>query len=338
MKGGRRAHTVSAALLIALGLGLASSTARGEEARVGHYISGVTSSFIDMLPDRGTSSAVVANAFTYYDGSAFPSQELEFGGLLTAGAQSTVYSDTFLFQYQGPWKILGGQPAVQLVVPYVWLEVQGDVGLSVKRFTPSAHQDDAANGFGDIEMFPLMMGWKYGDLKWQGQLGIYAPSGSFKKGDLANIGRNYWTFEPSGAVSYLSSRFGLEVTAFAGFDFNTMNDATDYQTGDQFHLDGTIAEHLPLFGGFVGAGVNGYFYQQMTADSGGGAKLGSFEGMTAGVGPDCSYAYRIGDFDLAGEVKWLPELGVSNRLDGNTVWFKLGVSWGPKPESPVESM
>jgi hypothetical protein len=160
------------------------------------------------------------------------------------------------------------------------------VGLNVRRFAPSVHQDDAANGFGDIEMFPLMLGWKDGDLKWQGQFAVYAPSGSCKKGDLANIGRNYWTFEPSGAVSYLSSRFGLEVTAFAGFDFNTMNDATDYRTGNQFHLDGAIAEHLPLFGGFVGAGVNGYFYQQITGDSGSGAKLGGFEGMTAGIGPD----------------------------------------------------
>jgi hypothetical protein len=117
-----------------------------------------------------------------------------------------------------------------------------------------------------------------------------------------------------------------------------MNDATDYQTGDQFHLDGAIAEHLPLFGGFVGAGVNGYFYQQITGDSGSGAKLGGFEGMSAGIGRDCSYAYRIGDFDLAGEAKWLPELGVSNRLDGNTVRFNLGVSWGPKPQGPLESM
>jgi len=338
MKVDRRSHVVTGIILLVLSLGLVAAAARAEEAAAGHYIPGATSSFIDMLPDRDTSSFVVANAFTYYDGSASPSQELEFGGLLTANAQSTIYCDTFLFQYQGPWKILGGQPAVQLVVPYVWLEVQGDVGLSVRRASPSVHQQDAANGFGDIEMFPLMMGWKYGDLKWQGQFGVYAPSGSFKAGDLANIGRNYWTFEPSGAISFLSSKFGLEVTAFAGFDVNTMNDATDYQTGDQFHLDGVIAQHLPLFGGFIGAGVNGYFYQQITGDSGSGAKLGSFEGMTAGIGPDCSYAYRIGDFDLAGEVKWLPELGVTNRLDGNTVWFKLGVSWGPKQAKPVESM
>lgn len=331
-------RAVSAALMLALIGALSAVTARAEEAGTGHYIPGATSSFIDMLPDRDTSSLVYANGFTYYEGTAGAGKELEFGGLLTADAKGTVYSDTSLFLYQAPWKILGGQPAVELIVPYVWLKVQGDVMLSRRRITPTRFRQDTANGFGDVEVFPVMMGWKYGDLKWQGQFGIYAPSGTFNKGDLANIGRNYWTFEPGAAVSYLSSKIGLEVTAFAGFDFNTENGTTDYQTGDQFHLDGAIAQHLPLFGGFIGGGVNGYFYQQITGDSGSGAKLGGFEGMTAGIGPDFSYAYKIGDCDLAGEVKWLPELGVENRLNGNTVWVKLGLSWGPKPAGPIESM
>jgi hypothetical protein len=43
------------------------------------------------------------------------------------------------------------------------------------------------------------------------------------------------------------------VSAFTGFDINTKNDATDYQTGSQFHLDLTVAQHLPLWGGFIGA-------------------------------------------------------------------------------------
>jgi len=106
-KRNRSAHALSGTLLIALAIALASAAACGEEAGVGHYIPGATSSFIDMLPDRGSSSAVVANAFTYYDGSASSAQELEFGGLLTAGGQGTIYSDTFLFQCQGPWKMAG---------------------------------------------------------------------------------------------------------------------------------------------------------------------------------------------------------------------------------------
>ena len=153
-----------------------------------------------------------------------------------------------------------------------------------------------------------MFGWKEGDLKWQGTFGIYAPTGNFDKGALANVGTNYWTFEPGAAASYLSSKYGFELTAFTGFDFNTENGTTNYQTGDQFYLDGTVAQHLPLFGGFVGAGANGFFYQQITGDSGSGARLGSFEGMTAGIGPAISYAYSVGGLDVAAEFKWLPEM------------------------------
>jgi hypothetical protein len=121
-----------------------------------------------------------------------------------------------------------------------------------------------------------MFGWRLGDLKWQTTFGVYAPTGSFARGALANIGKNYWTVEPGGAVSYISSKYGFELTAFTGFDFNTENGAIDYQTGDQFYLDGTIAQHLPLLGGFIGVGADGFFYQQITGD--GGAAPGRFRG------------------------------------------------------------
>ena len=61
--------------------------------------------------------------------------------------------------------------------------------------------------------------------------------------------------------------------------------------------------------------------------SGSGARLGNFEGMTAGIGPMVSYATKICKTDLVAEVKWLPELlqsiqttepanlGVANRTD-----------------------
>src|SRR5262249_7398788 len=69
-----------------------------------------------------------------------------------------------------------------------------------------------------------------------------------------------------------------------------------------------------------------------------GARLGGFEGMTAGIGPEISYAYSVGGLDLAAEVKWLPEIGVANRLSGNTVWFKLAVSFGANKENPLDAL
>jgi hypothetical protein len=108
-------------------------------------------------------------------------------------------------------------------------------------------------------------------------------------------------------------------------DFNTENHKTNYRTGTQFHLDFTVAEHLPLLGGIIGVGANGFYYQQITGDSGSGALLGDFKGRTTGVGPVLSYTTKIWKKDLAAEVKWLPEIDVKNRPKGDYIWFKLGM-------------
>lgn len=312
--------------------------AQAEEAGSGHYLPGTTADFIDMLPDRDSFTLVYANAFTYYHGSVGGNRELEFGGLLAANAKGTIYADTSYFLFQTPWKFLGGQYGGAIVVPYFWMEVTGNVGISKRGAIIGPRVRDTSNGFSDVQLIPLMFGWKLGDLKLETRFGIYAPTGGFATGALANVGKNFWTFEPVLAASYISSKIGTEVTGFAGFDFNTENGATDYQTGDQFHLDITAAQHLPLLGGIGGIGANGFYYQQFTGDSGSGAKLGGFEGMTTGVGPVVSYAYRIGDVDLAAEAKWLPELDVMHRLSGDIVWFKLGLSWAQKPTEPVAGM
>jgi len=70
----------------------------------------------------------------------------------------------------------------------------------------------------------------------------------------------------------------------------------------------------------LGIGVNGFFYQQVSGDSGSGARLGDFEGRTAGVGPIVTLIMIIGKSALTVQVKWLPELDTRNRLEGDWVW------------------
>ncbi len=289
----------------------------------------------------------LTNDSTYYHGSS---------NVLDANATSYTNTSVLLCQFPGQISILPGKPqySVALAVPYTWLKVHNIAGK------------DTDDGFGDIEMFPIMLNWTkrggeegiYGyALEYQTEFGIFAPTGNFDNDLTANTGRNYWTFEPSGAVSYslepaATQPFSFQFTTSAGFDFNTKNGKTHYQTGDQFHLDGTLAaylklaDYLPQLGGYAGVGVSGYFYQQITKDSGSGAVLGSFEGMTTGVGPVLSYAYtNFGNknndpvFSVGAEVKWLPELSVSNRLEGNIVWLKVVFTCcaSPPSQKPVEA-
>jgi hypothetical protein len=157
--------------------------------------------------------------------------------------------------------------------------------------------------------------------------GIYAPSGGFQTNRLANQGLGYWTFEPGVLVSYLGQKNGFEFTTYIGYDINTENTETDYQSGQQFHIDATIAQHLPLGKGLIGIGANGFYLQQTTGDSGSGARLGSFEEMTAGVGPVLSYAAQFGKTGFAASLKWLPQITTRNTLKGDYVWFKIGVQF-----------
>ncbi len=297
-----------------------SPVLRAEEGGSGHYLPGTTASFIDVLP--GKEALVYLNDFTFYNGSAGGSRELILGGQVAANIDATVYADTSIFLYETPWKILGGQYAAAVAIPYIWMDVQGNLQLG----PITAGQSDSVNGLGDIELLPLMLGWKQGDVSYGATFGVYAPTGDFAAGKLANPGKNFWTFEPGVSASWLSSTIGMEVSFFVGYDFNTKNAKTDYQSGDVIHIDATVAQHLPMLGGFVGVGANAFYYQQVSGDSGSGAKLGGFEGRTVGIGPVLSYACKAGSkTDFVAELKWLPELSVDKRLKGDTIWLKVAL-------------
>jgi hypothetical protein len=312
---------------------LVSISARAEEGGSGHYAPGGVASFIDTLP--GKPGLAIANYFSFYDGSATARAQMPFGGFIvsgTIGIDATAYADMVMALYQTPLKLLGGYYAAAVAIPYVWMKVEakGTVQLTGPlggTITNTRTVRDTANGIGDITLYPFMLGWTAlkGDLKYDVRLGIYAPTGDYEEGKLANVGKNYWTFEPTVSLSYISSKIGLELSAFAGMDFNTKNHETDYQTGTQFHLDLTAAEHLPLLGGIIGVGANAFYYQQITGDSGSGAFLGDFKGRTVGIGPVLSYSMKIWKKDLVAEAKWLPEIDVKNRIKGDYVWFKLGI-------------
>jgi hypothetical protein len=303
-------------------------TSRAEEGGSAHYMPGTAASFIDAFPGKPGGLAVL-DGFTYYDAKTGGGRSLAFGGLLTADAHATAYADTLAGLYEAPWSVLGGGMAFGVAVPYVWLEIDGQVQRIRPDGTlgPAVSRRDTADGIGDMTLYPFMLGWTNiaPDLKLDVRLGIYAPTGDYDKGQLANVGKNYWTFEPGIMASWLSSKIGTEISLYTGVDFNTENDATDYTSGTSLHLDLTIAQHLPLCGGFIGVGANGFYYQQLTSDSGSGAKLGELEGMTMGVGPVLSYVHPVGKAQLVSELKWLPELDVDKRMKGDFVWFKIGM-------------
>jgi hypothetical protein len=309
-----------ACLLVLAIPGVASAA----EGGVGHYAPGSFASFVDVLP--GQPGVGAFNYFAYYNGSAGVSRTFPIAGNLAIGVDATSYADSIGAFWVTPIKIFGGYYAPGFALPIVSNEVSAQVTGPLGR---QLRRSETATGLGDIEFWPFALTWTAlkGDVHVDFFGGIYAPTGDFQTRRLANQGLGYWTFEPGLLISYLGQKNGFEFTTYLGYDINTENSATDYQSGQQFHIDVTVAQHLPVGKGIIGIGANGFYVQQTTGDSGSGARLGSFEEMTAGVGPVLSYAGQIGKSQFAMELKWLPQLGTQKTTEGDFIWFKCGVQF-----------
>jgi hypothetical protein len=210
-------------------------------------------------------------------------------------------------------------------VPYLTMDVSADVQASAPGGTQvGVRRTDTLGALGDVVLIPLMLNYNVDpDFNVNFRFTGYAPTGSYEVGRLANTGKNFWTVEPTLAFVYLGQKNGREATLFVGADFNQENPDTHYKSGTQFHAESTLAQHFPLEGGLVGVGATGFWYQQMTGDSGSGATFGDFRARTWGIGPVLSYITKIGGHDLISEFKWLHEEGTQNRLQGDSLWLKV---------------
>ena len=124
----------------------------------------------------------------------------------------------------------------------------------------------------------------------------------------------------NGAVTWLNQKSGLEVSGAAGFTFNAENPDTDYKTGTEFHFEYAAVQN---FSKHFGIGINGYFYDQVTGDSGSGTNLGAFEGRAAAIGPVANLNFQLGKIPVSTSLKYFHEFDVQNRLEGDAGFFTL---------------
>ena len=142
--------------------------------------------------------------------------------------------------------------------------------------------------------------------------------------DVANTGLNYWTFETDFAATYLNPETGQDYSVVLGYGYNTENDDTDYQSGDEVHLDYTINQFLNEEWAI---GLHGFYYKQISGDSGDGALLGSFKAEAAGVGPALMWIPKSMGGNKAFILKWINEYHAENRMEGDHVFASFAISF-----------
>ena len=302
-----------AALLV-----LACSPGHAEEGGGGHYAPGGAATLIDLLPTEP--GFLLQPIYLYYKGDAEASQTFPIAGEITANLEAKVNSFALGALYTFNTSLLGAHYTVGVYAPYLWQEVTAALSSAYGTLK----REDKVDGFGDITLLPVGLAWKKENWQLSGLLPIYAPTGSYKVGRLANPGLNYWTFDPTLSLSYGSEKSGFNAALFTGMTFNTENNDTDYRSGSVLHVEASVQQLLPLGPGFIGLGAEAFLCEQVSGDSGSGAVLGDFEGRSIGIGPVIDYVLPFkGGSTLAAEFRWLPELDTNNRLDGDYFWLKI---------------
>jgi hypothetical protein len=214
-----------------------------------------------------------------------------------------------------------------LVPQYVYKTENPKIGLASTLYLPITYRSATTSsttftdaGLADVFFSPLTVGIHFSENNHLAiDTKVWAPTGTFAIGDLANLGMNAWTFTPNLAHTYMWKKRGLEVDNYVAFDIYLQNPTIKYTSGTVFHWDGMLFQYFSERGG-LGAIIS--HETQISRDRGRLAdRLNGFQGNAWGAGPMVMYALK--DQRIILQFRWIPEFHVTNLLKGNALLLSL---------------
>lgn len=265
-------------------------------------------------------AAPVARGFTietsYYHATANtdPTLNVTRGNNLTSGLNT---SSNFL----------SVTPTYALATPGLGGQLELSVTFLMGNYTsadPGTAFVDSMTAVGDLSPSATQK-WTLGAHNFMAYAAANVPVGGYDPSRLATTGLGYWAVDGGAGYTYFDEAKGHEFSAVLGLTYNFMNPNTAYQTGIDLHLDLSASQYL---GDKFYAGVAGYFYNQITGDSGSGAVLGAFLGRVAGIGPQIGYDFSLGGREGTLSARAYYEFAAQNRPYGWNAWLTLSIALG----------
>jgi hypothetical protein len=306
-----------------------SQRAEAAEGGASVYLLGLRGPGAGITPPAGV---YFQNDTYFYDGKFGGNRSLPLGGLLVASVNERIWLNASTALWVTPAKILGGDLALSATIPFgsprigasllVNSPVLGPIGRSVT-------QEEVNLSDFYVQSF---LGWHSGNFHWQLGVAGFIPSGTYEAGQLSNVSLNRPAVDVFGTFTWLDPAIGWDLSFALGATFNQTNTATDYTSGDEFHLEWAATKYITKQ---FTIGLLGYYYQQFTGDSGLGARLGSFMGRVASIGGSIGYTFEAGQLPISTRLRVYREFAAENRADGTvgvfTVAVPLGLDSSAKP-------
>jgi hypothetical protein len=272
-----------------------------------------------------SAGADVAAAREIQIGRFNPSLNVNLNANLHATADLAIIVPSYTFATP----VLGGQLAVQMgtITGTTSANVNGTLSASLPPFSlvRTDSISDTTTGFGDL--YPLAsLKWNMGVNNFMTYITGDIPVGNYSSTSISNLGLGHGAIDAGGGYTYFNPATGHEFSAVAGFTYNFLNTTTQYQSGVDFHLDWGASQFLSkqFFIGLVG-----YAYDQISADSGSGDRVGAFESRVFSVGPQLGYIFPIAGKQGFLGLKSYFEFGAKDRPEGWNTWLTFAISDAP---------
>jgi hypothetical protein len=306
-------------ILAALGLVWASVPAMADEGGASVWLPGQFASFAAVPGDPGFS---LETMFYFRKASATAGTSFARGGGLLLGYDTAEQYFFVTPGYTFADPVLNGQ---------LWLGVtfsagRADTSVWGVLTTPNANTFSARNSdsvAGISDLYPMAsLKWQIGSHNVMTYIMGSAPVGTYDPNRLAGVGLGHWALDAGMGYTYMPAS-GFEVSITAGMTYNFINPTTRYQSGADAHID--VGASYSFSDTFY-VGVAGYYFGQVTPDTGGPALLGGFQSQVAGVGPQIGWSFQIAGIATEVDVRGYKEFAAVNRPEGWNVFLVVSLS------------
>ncbi len=306
--------------VLSLGFGaLAALPAVADEGGTSFWLPGQFGSLAAVPGDTGWSLPLI-----YFHASQDAGGGREFAnvGRVTLGLDVTQDLVLAVPTYVFTDPVWSGQAYISMAGLYGRADVSVDATLTAPDGSVlSGSERDSLTAVGDL--YPSFgVRWNNGVHNTTVYTMLGVPVGSYDVNRLANIGSNHWAADIGGGYTYFNQENGREFSAVAGLTYNFKNPATNYKNGIDGHLDWGASQFLS---DQLHIGLVGYFFYQLTGDSGEGAVLGDFKSRVNGIGPQAGYFFPMGKKQAYLNLKGYWEFGAKNRPEGWNTWLTLAI-------------
>ncbi|NTG36934.1 transporter [Agrobacterium rhizogenes] len=327
-----KAYSVIGTIVVVAIAAATATQSMAAEGGAGFYLLGSKGPAAAVTPPPGV---FFQNDIYYYSGSLGGGKSLPTGGRIAVGVDGKAAIEIPTVLWVLPEDIAGGHLGLSATVPLGWKDTEASTVVSGPLVgSRGGGVGDTVFTIGD----PLVggfLGWQSGNFHWQVGTLVNVPIGDYQKGEISNIAFHHWGADVYGAATWLDPNTGLDLSGVVGMTFNAENPATNYKTGNEFHFEWAVDQH---FNKQFDAGIIGYYYDQVTGDSGSGATLGGFKGRAVAIGATIGWNFEVGQLPVSTRLKYFHEFDVSNRAQGDAVFLTVSVPLSiTKPTSVADA-